>query len=188
MPTHGPLFVALLIGTVLLVGLAELRAGAGARPGGRAPDAVEVSATMTYARLPSRCSTRRCSRPALCGVVRQAEPARAVAQPGDVRRLRRQHPHHAAVAAGAAAARARRRAGFILAVALWLWFTVLFANFAEALAEGRSKAQAASLRGLQQGDLGQEAGASRFHGAQVAARCRRRTCARATSCWSRPAT
>ncbi len=39
---------------------------------------------------------------------------------------------------------------FILAVALWLWFTVLFANFAEALAEGRSKAQAAALRGLQQ--------------------------------------
>jgi len=39
-------------------------------------------------------------------------------------------------------------AGFILAIALWLWFTVLFANFAEALAEGRSKAQAAALRGL----------------------------------------
>ncbi|MDG4595410.1 MAG: potassium-transporting ATPase subunit KdpB [Candidatus Contendobacter sp.] len=38
-------------------------------------------------------------------------------------------------------------AGFILAIALWLWFTVLFANFAEALAEGRSKAQAAFLRG-----------------------------------------
>jgi K+-transporting ATPase ATPase B chain len=38
--------------------------------------------------------------------------------------------------------------GFNIAVALWLWFTVLFANFAEALAEGRSKAQAASLRGL----------------------------------------
>ncbi|WP_026199678.1 potassium-transporting ATPase subunit KdpB [Lamprocystis purpurea] len=38
--------------------------------------------------------------------------------------------------------------GFILAVAFWLWFTVLFANFAEALAEGRSKAQAAALRGL----------------------------------------
>uniref|UniRef100_UPI0035B3D122 potassium-transporting ATPase subunit KdpB n=1 Tax=Aquitalea pelogenes TaxID=1293573 RepID=UPI0035B3D122 len=36
--------------------------------------------------------------------------------------------------------------GFILAITLWLWFTVLFANFAEALAEGRSKAQAASLR------------------------------------------
>jgi K+-transporting ATPase ATPase B chain len=39
-------------------------------------------------------------------------------------------------------------AGFILAIALWLWFTVLFANLAEALAEGRSKAQAASLRSL----------------------------------------
>ena len=38
--------------------------------------------------------------------------------------------------------------GFIFAVAVWLWFTVLFANFAEALAEGRSKAQAASLRTL----------------------------------------
>ena len=39
---------------------------------------------------------------------------------------------------------------FIVNVAIWLWFTVLFANFAEALAEGRSKAQAASLRGLKQ--------------------------------------
>src|SRR5215467_3641261 len=38
-------------------------------------------------------------------------------------------------------------AGFILAVALWLWVTLLFANFAEAIAEGRSKAQAASLKG-----------------------------------------
>ena len=39
-------------------------------------------------------------------------------------------------------------AGFTAGVALWLWFTVLFANFAEALAEGRSKAQANSLKGL----------------------------------------
>jgi K+-transporting ATPase ATPase B chain len=37
-------------------------------------------------------------------------------------------------------------AGYIFAVSIWLWFTVLFANFAEAIAEGRSKAQAASLR------------------------------------------
>src|ERR1022692_2470691 len=40
--------------------------------------------------------------------------------------------------------------GFIFAISAWLWFTVVFANFAEALAEGRSKAQAASLRGLKQ--------------------------------------
>ncbi len=37
-------------------------------------------------------------------------------------------------------------ASFILAVTLWLWFPLLFANFAEAMAEGRGKAQAASLR------------------------------------------
>ena len=35
---------------------------------------------------------------------------------------------------------------FNLQITLWLWFTVLFANFAEAVAEGRGKAQAASLR------------------------------------------
>ncbi|MCB5206655.1 potassium-transporting ATPase subunit KdpB [Methylovorus mays] len=41
-------------------------------------------------------------------------------------------------------------AGFILAISIWLWFTVLFANFSEALAEGRSKAQAAALRSAKQ--------------------------------------
>src|SRR6516162_2139026 len=35
---------------------------------------------------------------------------------------------------------------FVAQLAVWLWFTVLFANFAEAMAEGRGKAQAASLR------------------------------------------
>ncbi len=39
-------------------------------------------------------------------------------------------------------------AWFTFNVSLWLWFTVIFANFAEALAEGRGKAQAAALRGL----------------------------------------
>lgn len=43
--------------------------------------------------------------------------------------------------AGAAAG-----AGFSLQITLWLWFTVLFANFAEAIAEGRGKAQAQTLR------------------------------------------
>ena len=42
---------------------------------------------------------------------------------------------------GAAAER-----GFITQLAIWLWFTVLFANFAEAMAEGRGKAQADALR------------------------------------------
>jgi K+-transporting ATPase ATPase B chain len=47
-------------------------------------------------------------------------------------------------------ARGEAPAWFIFNIALWLWFTVLFANFAEALAEGRSKAQAEALRGLKQ--------------------------------------
>ena len=54
------------------------------------------------------------------------------------------------LAIDAAAGQGEAPAGFIAAIAAWLWFTVLFANFAEALAEGRSKAQAASLRSLKQ--------------------------------------
>jgi len=56
-------------------------------------------------------------------------------------------------------------AGFILAVSLWLWFTVLFANFAEAVAEGRSKAQAASLRAVKR-----EVGAKKLSAARRDAR------------------
>ena len=41
---------------------------------------------------------------------------------------------------------ARGPPGFDFAIAAWLWFTVLFANFAEAVAEGRGKAQADFLR------------------------------------------
>jgi len=41
---------------------------------------------------------------------------------------------------------AEGRPGFVIAIALWLWATLLFANFAESLAEGRGKAQAAAMR------------------------------------------
>lgn len=53
---------------------------------------------------------------------------------------------------------------FVLGIALWLWFTVLFANFAEAMAEGRGKAQADALRSSKQDvpakriDYGSESG------------------------------
>ena len=46
----------------------------------------------------------------------------------------------------AATGRGDAAPGFILAIAAWLWFTVLFANFAEAIAEARGKAQADALR------------------------------------------
>jgi K+-transporting ATPase ATPase B chain len=73
-------------------------------------------------------------------------------------------------------------------IGVWLWFTVLFANFAEALAEGRSKAQAASLRGLKH-EMTARSGsmkrrARRAAGTNVPAT----DCASAMSCWSRPAT
>ena len=76
--------------------------------------------------------------------------------------------------------------GFSFQINLWLWFTVLFANFAEAVAEGRGKAQAATLRKAKTETVGQAAG--RRLGHQVAERSGDAACARATSCWSRPAT
>jgi K+-transporting ATPase ATPase B chain len=54
------------------------------------------------------------------------------------------------------------RPGFVLAIALWLWATLLFANFAESLAEGRGKAQAASLRSSKR-----DVAARRFPGGQT---------------------
>ena len=47
--------------------------------------------------------------------------------------------------------------GFILGISFWLWATVLFANFAESVAEGRGKAQADALTGLAKRYSGKEA-------------------------------
>ena len=54
------------------------------------------------------------------------------------------------------------KAGFILAVSAWLWFTVLFANFAEAMAEGRGKAQADALRATRRDVQAKKLDASRY--------------------------
>ena len=53
-----------------------------------------------------------------------------------------------AIAAASFAGYGRDDASFALQTALWLWFTVLFANFAESMAEGQAKAQARALKGL----------------------------------------
>ena len=50
--------------------------------------------------------------------------------------------------------------GFIAQLAVWLWFTVLFANFAEAVAEGRGKAQAQALRGTRVNTVARRVGKS----------------------------
>src|SRR5215831_15947819 len=59
-------------------------------------------------------------------------------------------------------------AGFILAVSLWLWFTVVFANFAEAMAEGRGKAQADTLRKARKEIQAKKLAGAR-HGAETSA-------------------
>ncbi len=53
--------------------------------------------------------------------------------------------------------------GFSLQITLWLWFTVLFANFAEAMAEGRGKAQAEALRKSRAETVARQTEAGRQH-------------------------
>ena len=80
------------------------------------------------------------------------DPRADGAQPGDVHRRDRQRPHDDPVLPEAAVGervRQRRSPG---SSRVWLWFTVLFANFAEAVAEGRGKAQADTLRKTRVGD------------------------------------
>jgi len=57
--------------------------------------------------------------------------------------------------------------GFIFWVSLWLWFTLLFANFAEALAEGRGKAQANALRGSRKDVIGKKLASADRHAAII---------------------
>ena len=72
--------------------------------------------------------------------------------------------------------------GFVAQLALWLWFTVLFANFAEAMAEGRGKAQAASLRRARK-----ETMARRYRTA-AKKKFPHRSCRKTTSWSAKPAT
>ena len=74
--------------------------------------------------------------------------------------------------------------GFTFQIILWLWFTVLFANFAEAVAEGRGKAQAEFAAQDPHRKPGQ-APERRWPG--PSSWCRARASRSATSCWSRPA-
>jgi hypothetical protein len=78
-------------------------------------------------------------------IVRQAEPGHADEEPGDVRGGSGRRADHR-VPGSRHLSPARTTSAFELQIALWLWFTVLFANFAEAMAEARGKAQADTLR------------------------------------------
>ena len=96
-------------------------------------------------------------RPALIDALRKLDP-----------RVQWRNPVMFVVYVGSAfttALAAARPDTFTIGVTVWLWFTVLFANFAEALAEGRSKAQAASLRGLKKQTWAKRLEGDYHHGA-----------------------
>ena len=95
---------------------------------------------------------------------REARPAPPGAQPGDVRRLGRQRPHDGPLRPGAGRQRRGARRASSSRVSVWLWFTVLFANFAEAMAEGRGKAQAATLRAARRDVIARRSSTARRNG------------------------
>ena len=136
----------------------------------------------TCERSPARCSTRRsCARP-LLESLRKLDP-----------RVQVRNPVMFVVEIGAvittvawliqvfggSAARRRPRARLVHLhrSRVWLWLTVVFANLAEALAEGRGRAQAASLRAMRTETVAQPARRRREAGLRAASA--------ATSSWSR---
>ena len=115
-------------------------------------------------------------RPAIALVAAQARPAPDGPQPGHVRGRDRRRADHADLDRPGLrrrrAGRRRRPGWFTFTVAFWLWLTVVFGNFAEAIAEGRGKAQADALRAMRTRD--DRAAARRRHEAGDRARPRRR--------------
>ncbi len=185
-PTNGPLFAVLLVGGDRDRRRAHLLPRARARPGRRALPRRRLEGAL--AMLTSHGKRRLAVRPVDPEAGGGGQPAQALAaaggeEPGDVRgawsarvlTTRGDDPRP-----GRAASRARR-SGSPAWTTLWLWFTVLFANFAEAVAEGRGKAQAATPAEDAQGDPG--AKADRWAGRSSSPR---RSCARATWSSSRP--
>jgi K+-transporting ATPase ATPase B chain len=80
-------------------------------------------------------------RPGDCRIIQETQPPLDDSKPGHVCDYDRRCPNECSVFTAEPALR-----GFVWQLAIWLWFTVLFANFAEAMAEGRGRAQAAALR------------------------------------------
>ena len=115
-------------------------------------------------------------RRAIRRVVRQAESGHAGEEPGDVRGRGRRGADHRVPDPRPVHGRGAASA-FSLQISLWLWFTVLFANFAEAMAEARGKAQADTLRKTKT-DVDR---ASALRRTARSSRCRRPRCAPATS-------
>ena len=108
----------------------------------------------------------------------EAQPRPHVEEPGDVRHRGGGGGHDSRPGLHQASETA-----FVLQISIWLWFTVLFANFAEAMAEGRGKAQAETLRKSRTKTRAKK----RNPDGTFTWRGRRNRCAKATCSSSRPA-
>ena len=152
LPTHKPLFVGLLVGVIVIMTGADLLPGALPRTDRGGPG---MSTSIPTTPRPSPCSTpnRWCTSPprrCRCATSRtqavqqfpgrppQARPSSHVALAGHVPGLARVDPDHGAASPTRASSRSRSRCGS--------GSPSIFGNLAEAVAEGRGKAQAASLR------------------------------------------
>ena len=117
----------------------ELHPGAGTRSDCRASDGVrplEDRYCNDYSTQETDLHAARAVPTRDPGVVRQAESSLDGAQSGDVRGGGGQRADHAALWIQALLGRGEAPAAFIGAVTIWLWFTVLFANFSEAAGRG----------------------------------------------------
>ena len=176
-PTNTPLFAVLLLAIILIVVGLTYFPVVSPRPGAGAPDA--VSAPMTSLHL---FETRGSPRPAALDSFRKLDPRRMARNPvmfvTELGAVLTTFLFFKDI--GDVSTKANVFAG---SIAAWLWFTVLFANFAEAMAEGRGKAQAAALRTHADRDerAAEDARRSRSR------RCRARSSRSATRSSSRPA-
>ena len=192
LPTHTPLFVALLIGVVC--SWARSRSSPRSRWGrsSSTPDdggeavATEVDETWPHMSRRAPCSTGPSLRRALVDAFRKLDPGGPGPQPGDVRRLRGEHPDDRALAPGAPRPGGGARRLHLLDLGLALVHRPL-----RELRRGDGRgARQGPGRGAPPDAPGRPGQAPR------AARARRPTsracpaarCGRATSCWSRPAT
>ncbi len=164
-PTDGVTFGGLLSGVIVIVGLLTFFPVARSRPHRRASAAARRAHLLgqghindsTHMAAMARSRSERRSRSVWTReIVRPRTASTRCASSTRVTLYKNpDHPHRRdRRAADVGPLRARPRPGrwlrpslrFELQISLWLWFTVLFANFAEAIAEGRGKAQADTLR------------------------------------------
>ena len=196
-PTTGPLFIGLLIGVIIILGGLQFlpadraRAARGTFRDARRQDLLRETCPTPWPRTDA-------SRHAIVAVRRRDHPPRrratrfAKLNPATLMRNPVIFVTEIVAVLITIARRARpappaRSLAFPLAIAAWLWLTVLFATFAEAVAEGRGRARAESLRRARTDTMAKLLVDPRRPRA-VQPTSPHPTCAAATWCWSRPAT